>query len=469
MLTAIFQNHLGYLTACVLIALTLGSATWFFVHRLAKPHGIWWAGLVATLTGVLGVTFMGGGPASDTCVINHQFTQPFHTTQGLWNLAMTVPLGWFAALAVRRPLPVFVGVITLPLAIEFTQATVNGLGRVCDSSDAQMNILGGLLGAIAAAVALRTRQESLDWHAGAKPSLITAVVILLAGTGLARPAVSFTNVDGTGLSTASADQRQAVEKAVNEAFGDRYVLAHVYDQPCVGAPCTNVLFTLLSRDKNHPQAFSNGTLSWPDKNRLNIMLEDSDRPTVMGYPIPGSKKPVNDKDAYSIALAYIKDRYPWAANATVHKTSPVGAKAELGWITGWRWLNEDVLMPQMLDVQVSRTGTISQVNLTRGPTQLKLQKPELTAEQAEASVRKAMEEKSRTRGQAPPAGAQVKAFTLKAGDGQGSWRAEWLVNVSFGTGAEQDGTMPEPATDIWRVDAITGKTYDGLGSLIISP
>ncbi|MGW9448744.1 VanZ family protein [Streptomyces sp. NPDC055632] len=469
MFTAIFQNHLGYLTACALTALALGGATWFFVNRLAKPQGVWWAGLTATLTGVLGVTFMGGGPVGETCVINHQFAQPFHTTQGLWNLAMTVPLGLFAALAARRPLPVLVGVITLPLAIEFTQATVDGLGRVCDSSDARMNILGGLLGVIAAAVALRTRRESLDWHAGAKPSLITAAVILLAGTGLARPALSFTNVDGTGLSTASADQRQAVEKAVNEAFGDRYVLAHVYDQPCVGAPCTNVLFTLLSRDKNHPQAFGNGTLSWPDKNRLNIMLEDSDRPTVMGYPIPDAKRPDNDKDAYAIALAYIKDRYPWAVDATVHKTNPVGAETGLGWITVWRWLNGDVLMPQTLDVQVSKTGTISQVNLIRGPTRLELEEPKLTAAQAETAVREAMVEKYHASGQAPTAGIQVKAFTLKAGGGQGSWRAEWLVNVSFGAGAEQTEITAEPAADIWRVDAITGKTYDGLGSLIIVP
>ncbi|WP_432085523.1 VanZ family protein [Streptomyces sp. bgisy095] len=469
MFTAIFQNHLGYLTACSLTALVLGGATWFFVHRLAKPQGVWWAGLIATLTGVLGVTFMGGGPAGETCVINHQFAQPFHTTQGLWNLAMTVPLGLFAVLAVRRPLPVLVGVITLPLAIEFTQATVDGLGRVCDSSDAQMNILGGLLGVIAAAVALRTRRESLDWHAGAKPSLIAAAVILLAGTGLARPAVSFTNVDGTGLSTASADQRRAVEKAVNEAFGNRYVLAHVYDQPCVGAPCTNVLFTLLSRDENHPQVFGNGTLSWPDKNRLNIMLEDSGSPTVMGYPIPGAKRPVNDEDAYAIASAYIKDRYPWAVDATVHTTNPVGAQAGLGWITGWRWLNDDVLMPQTLDVQVGKTGTVSQVNVTRGPTRLELEKPELTAAQAEAAVREAMAEKNRASGQASPAGIQVKAFTLKAGDGQGAWRAEWLVNVSFDTGAEQAETMTESVADTWRVDAVTGKTYDGLGSLIISP
>ncbi|MGW2184167.1 VanZ family protein [Streptomyces sp. NPDC001732] len=105
--------------------------------RLGSPHGVWWAGLAGTLTGVLGVTFMGSGPASGQCVINHDLAEPFRTTQGLWNLAMTVPLGLFALMALRRILPAAVGVVALPLAIEFTQAAANGLGRVCDSADAE--------------------------------------------------------------------------------------------------------------------------------------------------------------------------------------------------------------------------------------------------------------------------------------------------------------------------------------------
>lgn len=466
MFTAIFQNHLGYLTACVLIALTLGGATGFVVHRLNKPHGVWWGGLAATLTGVIGVTFMGGGSANSTCVINHQFTEPFKTTQGLWNFAMTVPLGLFAALAVRRLLPALVGVITFPLAIEFVQATVDGLGRVCDSSDAQMNILGGLLGVAMAVVALRTRRRPLDWRAGMKPTLISAAVILVAGMGVARPVVNFTNVDGTGLSTANTDQRKAVEKLVTEAFGDRYVLSHVYDQPCIGAPCTNVLFTLLSRNKKHPQAFSNGSLSWPDKKRFNILLEDSDRPTVMGYPVPGAKKPANEEDAYGVASKYVMDHYPWVASSTIHKTYPVGSKAELGWMTSWRWLDDNVLMPRMLDVQVSKAGTISQVNLTLGPTRLELEKPKLSAPQAEEAVRNAMTKRLRSQGIDSPEGFQVKAFTLKAGDKQGSWRAEWLVDVSVGTEIKQVEPTTPSTTETWSVDAVTGKTYDALGRLV---
>ncbi|MFI6107567.1 hypothetical protein ACIA79_26040, partial [Streptomyces sp. NPDC051310] len=103
MFTAIFQDHYGYLVACTLVALVFGAGAWLLARRLRSPHGVWFACLAATVAGVLGVTFMGSGPASGQCVVNHDVLEPFRTTQGLWNLAMTVPLGFFALMAARRP------------------------------------------------------------------------------------------------------------------------------------------------------------------------------------------------------------------------------------------------------------------------------------------------------------------------------------------------------------------------------
>ncbi|MER5706625.1 VanZ family protein [Streptomyces sp. NPDC002122] len=460
MFTAIFQNHLGYLTAWVLAALALGGAAWLLVRRLGKPYGFWWAGSTSALAGVIGVTFMDGGAATGQCVVNHDLTQPFQTTQGLWNLAMTVPLGLFATLAVRRPLPVLVGLITLPLAIEFTQATVNGLGRVCDSSDAEMNVIGGLLGFTVAVIALAVRRRPLGWQRGVKPTLIATVAILVLGSGVALPALSLTHADGTGLSAANSQQREAVEKAVNEAFGNRYEIGHVYDQPCAGAQCTNVVFSLASRDKEHSAAFGNGTLSWPDKKHLNVLLEDSNKPTAMGYPVQGAAAPKSEQDAYRIAALYMNQRYSWAKDAVAHKTYPVGAKAEFGWITSWRWRQGEVLMPRMLDVQVSKAGRISQVDVTLGPTELELEKPKVDAEQAQEAVQKAMADEFRTRGYQVPADLQAEAFTLKATEREGTWRAEWLVDVSMNASGQQ--TDPQTTTDLWRVDSVSGQMYNGL-------
>ncbi|MGJ3558825.1 hypothetical protein ACR6C2_07550 [Streptomyces sp. INA 01156] len=58
-----------------------------------------------------------------------------------------------------------------------------------------------------------------------------------------------------------------------------------------------MIFNLLSRDKGHPEAFSSGSLSWPDKEHLNVLLVDSDRPSVMGYPVTEAGKPSTEQEA----------------------------------------------------------------------------------------------------------------------------------------------------------------------------
>lgn len=459
MFSAIFQNHAGYLVACTLIGLVLGGAAWLLAARRGNPHGAWWSGLAFTLTGVLGVTFMGGGSASGVCVLNHQFAEPFHTTQGLWNLAMMVPVGACALLAVRRPLPVLVGVIALPLAIEFVQATVDGLGRVCDSSDAEMNIIGGVIGFTVAAVILAIR-DSLAWQAGVKGALIAFAALLLVGSGVMRPMLDFTNVDGSSLVDASSGQKQAVESAVREAFGDRYRIGKMYEQPCGDAPCTNIIFNLHSREAGNSGDFGTGSLSWPDKKHLNVQLENSDHPTDMGYPVEGAKAPSTDAAAAKIAKSYAQRTYPWANGATMHETFPVGAKAELGWMTNWRWTHNDVLMPRMLDVQVDRVGRVSQIDVTLGPTRAKLPETKLDAEQAEKAVTKSVTAQLQANGNA---GAEfhAKAATVKAVEQDGKWQPNWLVNVTWPSTGESDDA--QPVVDIYRVNAVTGQVYDSTG------
>ncbi|MFF4555365.1 VanZ family protein [Streptomyces sp. NPDC001422] len=461
MFSAIFQHQVGYLAACVLIALILGGVAWVLARRVGNPRSTWWAGLTVALTGVLGVTFMNSSRASGRCVLNHQFTEPFHTTQGLWNLAMMVPVGALALTAVRRPLPVLVGVVVLPLGIEFTQATVDGLGRVCDSSDAEMNIVGGLLG-LGIAATVFTVRRSLDWRAGLKGALIASAAFLLLGAGVARPMLDVTNVDGTGLSSADSDQRRAVETAVEEAFGDRYEIGQLYEQPCDDLPCKNIIFNLHSRGQSHADVFGNGSLSWPDKQHLNVLLEDSDRPTVMGYPVAGAKAPSTDQEANRVARSYIQQRYPWAKDANVQQTFAVGEKAELGWITNWRWTHSGVLMPRMLDVQVDRVGHVSQIDVTLGPTSVNLPKAKLNAKQAENAVAKAVTERLRVNG-AADSKFRVKAFTVKAVDRDGKWAPNWLVNVIGDTNHRGDEAQPSDPGETYRVNAVSGQVYDSGG------
>ncbi|WP_055527852.1 VanZ family protein [Streptomyces graminilatus] len=455
MFTAIFQHQVGYLTACTLTALILGGAAWALARRLANPHGMWWAGLAFTLTGVLGVTFMDGGRASGSCVLNHLLAEPFHTTQGLWNLLMMVPVGALALLAVRRPLPALVGVVVLPPGIEFTQATVDGLGRVCDSSDAEMNIIGGLVGLGIAATVLTVR-SSLDWQAGLKSALIAFAAFLLLGEGVARPMLDFTNMDGTGLSAVDSDQERAVETAVKEAFGDHYEISGMYQQPCVGLPCKNIIFQLTSREKGQGQDFGNGSLSWPDKKHLNLLLESGDHPTNMGYPVTGAEIPSTGQEAAQVAQLYAQQQYPWVKGANVQETHPIGEKAQLGWIINWRWAHGGVQMPRTLDVQVDRAGHVSQVDVTLGPTRVKLPKAELDAKQAENAVTKALTAHLPA-DDAADAAFQVKAVTVKAVDQDGNWVPHWLVNVTSDSTQQDDEMQTSTPGETYRVNAISGQ------------
>nr|WP_202516614.1 VanZ family protein [Streptomyces sp. SID161] len=452
------------MAACTLTALTLGGTAWALARRVGNTRGVWWSGLTFSLTGVFGVTFMGAGRASGVCALNHRFAEPFHTTQGLWNLAMMVPVGALALLAVRRILPVLVGLVVLPLSIEVTQAAVEGLGRVCDSSDAEMNIVGGLVGLALAGAVLSVRR-SLDWQAGLKGALIASTAFLLLGAGVVRPMLEFTNADGTGLSGVDSAQKRAVEIALKEAFGNRYEIGQLYEQPCGNLPCKNIVFSLHSREEGHREAFGNGSLSWPDRKHLNVLLEDSDHPTIMGYPVTGAKAPSTGQDASRVAQTYARRQYPWVNDANVQRTYAMGERAELGWITNWRWTHNGILMPRMLDVQVDRTGHVSQIDVTLGPAHVEMPKARLDAEQAERAVRKAVATRLRTNG-GSSAAFRAQAVTVKALDQDGVWAPHWLVNVTWGTKGQGADSQESDRAAMYRVNAISGQVYDSGGTPI---
>lgn len=310
-----------------------------------------------------------------------------------------------------------------------------------------------------------TIRHSLAWQAGIKGTLIAFTTLILLGSGLARPMLDFTNVDGSSLADADSEQKQAVEAAVKEAFGDRYKIGQLYEQPCGDSSCTNIIFNLHSHEDGHSEAFGTGSLSWPDRKHLNVQLENSDRPTAMGYPVEGAKAPSSDAAASRVTKSYAQRRYPWAIGATMTETVPVGVKAELGWITAWRWTHNSVLMPRMLDVQVDRAGRVSQIDVTLGPTRAEIPKAKLDAGQAEKAVNKAVAAQLRDNGNT---GAEwhSKAVTVKAVEQDGNWQPNWLVNVAWPSNGESDASQEAAAVDMYRVNAVTGQVYDSGGHLL---
>ncbi|WNV86986.1 VanZ family protein [Umezawaea sp. Da 62-37] len=75
----------------------------------------------------------------------------------LANVALLLPLVFFAALATRRPLLTVVAGSGVSIAIEAAQAVLPVIGRACDSNDWAMNTAGAVIaGLLARAVIART-------------------------------------------------------------------------------------------------------------------------------------------------------------------------------------------------------------------------------------------------------------------------------------------------------------------------
>ncbi|WP_189550397.1 hypothetical protein [Streptomyces lavendofoliae] len=229
----------------------------------------------------------------------------------------------------------------------------------------------------------------------------------------------------------SASEISVARKEIQAAFGDRYDVtgAKIMEEE----PTAKLLISFDGPGM--------AELSWPDATRLTVQLEASDIPGPNSYSLdPAPPAPRGKEAAYKIAVQYVKDRYPWALTAQHHETHPVGEKAAFGWITSWRWVRNDVLMPRSIDVQVNRAGRISQLLVNQAPGELDLPKPTVTEEEVENLVRHRFASRSST----------VSAVTLRAEKRGGAWRAEWRVAITE--------SNKEPVL-VW-VDAQSGRAWE---------
>lgn len=75
----------------------------------------------------------------------------------LANVVLTVPLALLVGVATRKPALGAAVVVALAVAIEAVQALAPALGRSCAADDALANGVGGVLGALLAALAIARR------------------------------------------------------------------------------------------------------------------------------------------------------------------------------------------------------------------------------------------------------------------------------------------------------------------------
>jgi hypothetical protein len=112
--------------------------------------------LAATFTAILLVTLTPGRMSYHPGVCAFYWTgtaRDLGSTDGkLLNILMFVPLGFFAAMLVRRTRLPLLGALLLSPAIELTQRELPSLRRACDLVDVVDNVGGAVVGAVAGLV-----------------------------------------------------------------------------------------------------------------------------------------------------------------------------------------------------------------------------------------------------------------------------------------------------------------------------
>ncbi|MFJ8982594.1 VanZ family protein [Streptomyces sp. NPDC102282] len=345
--------------------------------------------------------------------MNHDVLEPFTTDQGILNAGLFFPIGLLGVLATKKVVSALMGGILLTFSIETLQATLTFLGRGCDTSDLQMNSLGVAAGALVgwAIVYLDDRNGKFLLL----PERRQQVTALVAVAALTISWLAFITPQGVshtvGIGRANAKQEAAVRDSVEKIFGDHYEVKNVdFARGPAGSGTV-----MASFDEGFAE------LSWPDQRKFSASLDISDAGKPSGFPVSRTQKPpVDSVEAQAIATRFIQDRAVWSLNAKPRSTA-VGAKAELGWMTSWRRHNSDgVLMPMRLDVQVDRTGRVTQL-IMLNEQDPKLSKPLIKKETAVSAILEKAESAS-----TEIQGSDVKT-ELIAKKVDSTWRTVWLI------------------------------------------
>ncbi|MFF4500199.1 hypothetical protein [Streptomyces sp. NPDC001401] len=161
------------------------------------------------------------------------------------------------------------------------------------------------------------------------------------------------------VASADSAQRQAVDDAVHQAFGDHYAIGNIRFSSSPDGDSGTVMASL-------PVGFVQ--VNWPERNEITASLDMSDSGKPSGFPVPGAPAHVTSSEqATQVATKYAQKHFPWGVPQTRVKASAVGDNASLGWLVSWRRYHNDVLMPMRLDVQIDRSGHVSQLSTRQAP------------------------------------------------------------------------------------------------------
>jgi glycopeptide antibiotics resistance protein len=313
MFALVFGGHMLYLLFVTLVsAAVLGIVSAVLRGRSDRPWA--YAGWAATTTAALFLTLWlrPTGTGGVRCTVSKDVLEAFGTTQGLMNVALFVPVGYFGVRAARRPLPPLLLSVLLASGIETVQACLPVIGRYCDTSDFVTNVVGAAVGTGLGLLSLRLAgSRPTPWPARHRGVLAVTGAGFLAVACVLASVVDLRVVDHAEPSRpASAQQRALIERAVRTALGDDVAITDVSDNTPCGVDGVNeeVWATL----EPHGVAYVN----WPDADRLTVDVSfgpPQAGPSALGRPIPGAAGAVRDEaDAKRTAGRYVSAHYPTA-------------------------------------------------------------------------------------------------------------------------------------------------------------
>lgn len=153
LITDVLLEYRPLVPAGLLLTAVLCVATGYLSLRSRRSGArLLWALSALSLLALLTLALIpsGNDPQADLlCVV--QFSLPtLGAIELLANVAVFVPLAYFATLATRRPLLTLAVGSALSVGIEAVQALVPAIGRACDTNDWLMNTIGAGAGVLLA-------------------------------------------------------------------------------------------------------------------------------------------------------------------------------------------------------------------------------------------------------------------------------------------------------------------------------
>ncbi|WP_380282905.1 VanZ family protein [Kitasatospora purpeofusca] len=342
MIEAILSSAPALFPVFAVLGLALGTVALWQARPRQWPAAaavLWGLSLAGEVAATLTPTVTGSA-GKPTCSIGTGVWETATTAQGLMNIALYVPLALFATLVLRRPLTVLAACAVLSAATEAFQ-TLLGTGRSCDAADLVDNVLGALIGTVAAVLWLWLRRHKPLF--GRRDGLHG---LAAAGTGLAAvTAVIWLYVplhhDAAGFNAHStADETEIPQRIAAQLFGPGTVLQTTRLTTTPEKPSQPILDATTDRGQFR--------IEWPTGRLLNSASADS-----LIDPGPLTRDQVL-KVGTDFAAVWFSD-LTRAVTPTLTPTDTAGGAYTL---TYRRYDADNVLLPMRLDITVSTSGRV---------------------------------------------------------------------------------------------------------------